>query len=109
MKKSLSLLLALLLLCSALPVSAAGAASTVTVGTVNAQKGQSVSVPITISGNTGICGARFAIAYSQKLKLTGVDRGTAFSSLTMTKPGDFSANPVYLVWDGMDADSSNPR
>ncbi len=107
MKKVISLLLALLLLCSALPVSAAGEEIAIAVGTVNAQKGQSVSVPITISGNTGICGARFAIAYSQKLKLTGVDKGMAFSSLTLTKPGDFSANPIYLVWDGMDADSSN--
>lgn len=106
MKKILSLILALLLVCPVLPVSAAGS-PTLTVGTVTAQKGQSIAVPLTISGNTGICGARFRIDYDQKLTLTKVDTGTAFASLTLTKPGDLTANPVFLVWDGTDADTSN--
>ncbi len=106
MKRILSLLLAVLLLCSALPVSAAEAPA-LAVGTVTAQKGQSISVPLTISGNTGICGARLAVSYDRKLTLTKVDSGSAFSSLSLTKPGDLSANPVYLVWDGMEADFSN--
>ena len=34
-------------------------------------------------------------------------KGEALSSLTMTKPGNLSANPAKIVWDGTDADNSN--
>lgn len=67
----------------------------------------SITVPVKIANNTGICGATLTITYDEELKLTDVLAGTAFSSLTMTKPGNFDENPVKVLWDGMEADTSN--
>ncbi|MBE7060030.1 MAG: hypothetical protein E7389_04340 [Ruminococcaceae bacterium] len=80
---------------------------TISVGQVTADFGATVAVPITISDNTGICGATISIDYDERLVLTSIDKGSAFSNLSMTKPGNLSGNPFNLVWDGMEADSSN--
>ena len=74
---------------------------------VSVTGGGSVSVPIRLTENTGICGATLSISYDSRLTLTNIEKGTALASLTMTKPGDFSANPVNIVWDGMEADMTN--
>ena len=39
--------------------------------------------------------------------MTNISKGEALSTLAMTKPGNLSANPAKIVWDGMDADLSN--
>ena len=77
--------------------------------TINQGTGtETVEVPISISGNTGILGMTLTVAYGDGLTLTNVVKGDALSSLTFTKPGNFSANPVNLVWDGeADADIAN--
>ena len=80
---------------------------TISVGQVSADMGATVAVPITISDNTGICGATISIDYDERLVLTSIEKGSAFSDLSMTKPGNLSGNPFNLVWDGMEADSSN--
>lgn len=80
---------------------------TISIGTVDAQPGEQVDVPISISGNTGMCGATLSIAYNDALVLSNITAGSALSTLTMTKPGSLSSNPFNLVWDGMEADSSN--
>ena len=85
----------------------AEATPTIAVGNVTADIGEAVSIPITISGNTGICGATLTVNYDEKLVLTSIDKGSALSSLAMTKPGNLSANPFNIVWDGMEADNSN--
>ena len=80
-----------------------------TTGSEVVEKGsgtESVDIPIVISGNTGIIGMTLTIHYDDGLTLTGVNKGNAFTSLTMTKPGDFSANPVKITWDG-EADNDN--
>lgn len=69
--------------------------------------GTSVSVPIRLSGNTGICGAAITVSYDNSLTLTGIENGEALSSLIMTKPGNMSSNPIKLVWDGLEADDTN--
>lgn len=74
---------------------------------INADAGGSVSVPIRIENNTGICGATVAVEYDKSLVLTAVEKGTALTALTMTNPGKLSANPINIGWDGMDADASN--
>lgn len=74
-----------------------------TVGSIAVGKGtgsEIVDVPITISNNTGIIGMTLTITYGEGVELIGVNKGNAFTSLTMTKPGDFSANPVKVTWDG---------
>ncbi|MBQ3425643.1 MAG: hypothetical protein IJH37_00680 [Clostridia bacterium] len=90
-----------------LVVPASAAQVLVTVDSITAEAGENVSVPIHLTNNTGICGATISVAYNANLLLTGVDKGDALSTLSMTKPGDFYANPVKIVWDGMDADNSN--
>lgn len=74
---------------------------------VTASPGESISVPVYISNNTGICGATISILYDENLVLTNISQGTALSSLSMTKPGNLLANPINIGWDGMEADSSN--
>lgn len=78
-----------------------------TVEQVTAAPGESVKVGISIANNTGICGATISVAYDKKLTLTDVEEGSAFSTLTMTKPGRYSANPINILWDGLEDDLSN--
>ena len=73
-----------------------------------ANEEETVEVPITLSGNTGILGMTLQVSHTEGLTLTNVAGGTALKSLTFTAPGDFSANPFNLVWDGMaSADTTN--
>ena len=74
------------------------------IGNITATEGETVEVPVILSGNTGICGANIRIAYDSNLQLVGITNGSALSTLTMTKPGDMTSNPFTLVWDGMEAD-----
>ena len=68
---------------------------------------QTIEVPIKIEKNSGICGATLTVAYDEKLELKGISKGNAFSSLTMTPPGDFSQKTLKILWDGVDEDKSN--
>ena len=79
----------------------------ISAGKAEVNPGESVTIPVILSGNTGICGAAISVQYGKGLTLTGVKAGEAFSSLVFTKPGDLSANPVNLVWDGMEADRTD--
>ncbi len=81
--------------------------SAIAVEKVTANKGETVAVPIKITDNTGICGATLTIKYDEKLTLESIEKGSALSSLAMTKPGDMSANPFNIVWDGIEEDNSN--
>lgn len=107
MKRFLEILCVFTLMVSnCLPTYAAGNAPSLTVDTVTAEAGASVEVPIRLSGNTGICGATLTVTYDDALTLTGIEKGDALSSLTMTKPGNMSANPFRIVWDGTDNDTT---
>ena len=61
---------------------------------VTALKGTNVTVPVKLTGNTGICGAVMYITYDEALTLTAVTKGEALPGLAMTPPGDLSKNPV---------------
>ena len=74
---------------------------------ITAQTGGVISVPISITDNTGICGATITVEYDENLVLTEIEQGDALKTLTMTKPGNLSANPINIGWDGMEADASN--
>lgn len=80
---------------------------TLTVDTVTAEAGKSVTVPIQLTGNTGMVGATIRITYDSKLTLTGITQGSALASLIMTKPKDLLENPFNLMWDGTDADTTD--
>ncbi|MBQ7255861.1 MAG: hypothetical protein IJS31_06440 [Oscillospiraceae bacterium] len=80
-------------------------ALTVTGGT--AKPGEDVTVTLSLEENPGILGARFSVAYDSALTLKSVATGSAFATLNFTQPGDLTANPVNLLWDGQDADTTN--
>lgn len=79
----------------------------ITVENVTGDMGETVTVPIKITNNTGICGARISISYDSRLTLTKVSKGEALSTLAMTKPGNLSSDPFNIVWDGTDADNTD--
>lgn len=91
---------------SVIGVSAVGE-MTISVDTVTTTGGESIQVPIRLSDNIGICGAVISVQYNDNLTLTKVDNGDALSSLEMTKPGRLTENPIKLVWDGLEEDSTN--
>ncbi len=110
MKNKLLLIIisiAVLILGSSIFAFASSNEPTFTVGQVTAEGGAVVEVPVLVSGNPGICGATVMVTYDERLNLTGITAGEAFSKLTMTKPGDMTMNPAKILWDGVEADSSN--
>ena len=109
MKKLLSLLCIVgMLFGMGVPVYAETGGPTLMIDNLVANAGEEIEVPIRISNNTGILGATITITYAKELTLTKVQKGDALTSLTMTKPGKLSANPINIVWDGeSDADVSN--
>ena len=74
---------------------------------VTALKGTNVTVPVKLTGNTGICGAVMYITYDEALTLTAVTKGEALPGLAMTPPGDLSKNPVKVMFDGLEGDYSD--
>lgn len=102
-KKTLALVLALVMVLSAFPLvsAASAAAGTVSVQSKSAMPGDTVDVNIVIEGNTGILGAAFSITYHSDLTLVNAKAGDAFSALVLTKPGKF-ASPCRFVFDGQE-------
>lgn len=74
---------------------------------INTTAGQRVDLPIRLWGNTGICGATISVTYDSALTLTGITKGDALSTLTMTRTGSLSESPIKLVFDGVEADYTN--
>lgn len=104
-KRAITMLCVILMLFSMLVPAQASFGVKLTVESISVEKGtgmETVDVPIKISNNTGIIGMTLTIKYDEGLTLTDVSKGSALNSLTMTKPGDFSANPIKVTWDGED-------
>ena len=106
-KRVSSLLLALVLLVSLLPLGTLSAkaaesnAPTISVESVEALPGSTVTVNVDIKNNPGILGGKLTLSYGEGLTLTAAasPEGSAFSALTLTKPGKF-VSPCNFVWDG---------
>ena len=105
MKRLIALLCVLAMFLS-IPVYAAETTPVISADRVTAKAGETIDVPIRITGNTGILGAKITVQYDEKLTLTAVTAGEAFSDLVMTKPGKLTDNPVSIVWDGIDAQAT---
>ena len=88
----------------ATPTKPSGALS---VKNASVQQGKTVDVPISISGNEGLTGLQLEIGYDEGLELVGVTQGEALSTLELSVSGKLDSNPVRLIWDGADADTSN--
>ena len=102
-KKALAVLLAVVMLFTAFPLRSAAqeqtSTPTLTVESTSTRTGSTVDVQITIQNNPGILGATLALRYDDKLTLTAATAGDAFSTLSLTKPGQF-ASPCQFIWDG---------
>ncbi len=110
MKKIISILCALSMLLSLVVVAqASGVKIEIDEKTLVQGTGtESVEVPLELSGNTGIAGMTLQISYDEGLEITGVQKGPALGSMTLTEDGDYlTANPFNLLWDGKDADATN--
>ena len=85
------------------PVETSG---TISVSSVRAQPGQTITVKLDLSANKGISNMRLQMSYPEGFTLESIQKGDALPTLTFTPPGKFTANPVNLLWDGTDADTS---
>ncbi len=84
-----------------------GSMPQVSVGNVVVDCGQNVEVPMYLSENPGICGMTLEVTYDTSLTLLHIKNGEALSSLTMTEPGDLLSNPIRVMFDGVEQDTSN--
>ena len=97
--KIISVILTMLLLLSTVSIIAfAVKKPTITVDAVEANPGDTVTINVSISGNTGIAGALIGVSYDSKLTLVSAENGDAFGSLSFTKPGKLG-NPAKFLWD----------
>ncbi|MBQ7255860.1 MAG: hypothetical protein IJS31_06435 [Oscillospiraceae bacterium] len=80
--------------------------ATLTITGGKARAGQTVTVALQLSENPGIAGMRLNVSYDSALTLEKAETGDTLTTLAFTKPGNLSANPVALFWDGMDDDTT---
>ena len=83
MKAILAAILSLALLLSPAASAAGRSGPVMAVDTMTVSPGQTVEVPIRLSGNTGLAGIRLTISYSQSLTLTQITKGEALSTLVI--------------------------
>ena len=81
--------------------------ATVTAENGVARPGGKATVQVNLSDNTGIAGALMSLHYDPALTLQSIETGNSLQELHFTPPGDLTANPVSLLWDGMEADATN--
>lgn len=99
MKKIISLLLAVLLMVSVMyqmPVSAAEDEPTFAVSSVQAKRGERVSVTIRIDHNPGVASVRLKAQFDSALTLNSITYNTALGGRSQ-QPETFSS-PVTLNW-----------
>lgn len=106
MKRYLSLLLALVLVFTSIPVTALTAAAAedidgvITAEKVVAQAGETVTMNLTVQNNPGILGMTLQLNFDEsKVTLVNVAKGEALSYLTFTAPKAMISG-CKLVWDG---------
>lgn len=101
-KKLISVMLSMMIILSLLPAAVlAENEPTITVQSVSGVPGTTADVSVQVKNNPGVLGATLKVTYDSNLTLQGVTSGSAFSHLTMTKPGELSS-PCNFVWDGQD-------
>lgn len=80
----------------------------ISVESKNVRPGDTFNVEVTVKNNPGILGATLKIAFDEGLTLTNAEEGTAFSYLTMTKPGKY-ASPCRFNWDGQECTEEDAK
>ncbi|MBE6601999.1 MAG: hypothetical protein E7637_05800 [Ruminococcaceae bacterium] len=99
MKKIIAFLLVAALLCVSVPFSASAAdAPTVTVGSASGVAGDTVSVPVVISGNPGIVSMYLSLEYdTTRLSLVSVTEGALLSDPLHSE--SVTDVPYHMSWD----------
>lgn len=72
---------------------------TITVGNQTVSPGDTVKIIVSLKNNPGIVGMTLKLTYDQSLMtLTAIDKGSALSEMTFTKPMDLSSG-CKVLWD----------
>ena len=101
MKKTLCFLLSLLMLGGMFLITVdAAVRSCVTVGNVSGLVGETVMVPVEMTGNPGIVAMRLFVQYdASKLQLISVSDGGLFGNGNDYFGNDITENPYTLLWE----------
>ncbi|MBQ0010192.1 MAG: hypothetical protein KBS76_03710 [Ruminococcus sp.] len=90
MKKTFSLLLAVLIAVGLLPVATvtvlAASPATVTIGSTSTMPGSTIDLDVSIADNPGIAAMGFTLSFDESLTLIGATMGEALGGLSMTPP-----------------------
>lgn len=106
MKKVISISVICAMLVSVLAFSTHAAGMTVSVGNAACAAGESVSIPITLSGNTGFANLGIEIEYdSTALTLTNATTGQ--TGATYTPAQSITINPYNMGWDSTSNNTFN--
>ena len=81
--------------------AAANSDPVISVDDVYVVPGETVDIHVLITDNPGILGATLKLTYDSKLTLTEAKNGSAFSVLSLTKPGKFESGCKF-EWDGQE-------
>ena len=100
--KIISLLLAIVMILSMVPVNVFAAAeesyAALTVDEVCAAPGSTVDINLVLTENPGILGATVKVSWDQNLTLVADVCGEAFADMTYTKPSRYNAKGTNFVW-----------
>ena len=103
-KRGLSLLLALVMMLSAIPAfminasAATNSEATITVNSVWGTPGSTVTVDVVISENPGILAGMITASWDERLTLTDDESGEAFSYMTYTPPSRYKPKGTNFAW-----------
>ena len=95
-KKTLCLALILTLLMMLTTVISSAASPSITVSSVEAKAGETVTIQISIHNNPGIVGMGLDVSYGEQLSLTNVADGGILGD--SVHPENYSLNPYRLTW-----------
>lgn len=103
MKKFLALFVALVLAVSAIPLVFAADELTFTVGSITVNKGERFNIPVTVTNNyDGIIGTNLRMSYAEGLSVNKIAKGSDFAEISLTPGGTLTANPLGIVFDGLE-------
>lgn len=109
-KRIISILLAVVLCVSWLPLRSSAALDTtvyteptIVVDSKSASSGSTVSVDLLVVNNPGMAGAKITVSYAEELTLLEAVSGETFAALDYTRPGVFTS-PCNFNWDSENAE-----
>lgn len=109
-KRIISILLAIVLCVSWLPLRGSAALDTtayteptIVVDSKSASSGSTVSVDLLVVNNPGMAGAKITVSYAEELTLLEAVSGETFAALDYTRPGVFTS-PCNFNWDSENAE-----